>query len=133
MNYYLNLGFTVPYTENKVEVSDSDNSDGPWTLSDGNLTVNSTDGYTGTWQYTDGYDIGFYAIAGGSEFALYFVYPFEENGIWTTEHVVAGASGNTPQISHFSANPVPEPATLLLLGTGLVGLAAGARRKTKKG
>ena len=38
-----------------------------------------------------------------------------------------GVSGNI----EVSADPIPEPATMLLLGTGLVGVAGFARRKKK--
>ena len=56
----------------------------------------------------------------------------ETAGIWSMSIDASAAQTFFNFSSGTSAAPVPEPGTMLLLGTGLIGLAGASRKKMKK-
>lgn len=129
---YDTTGFTLEDSTGAVTAAGVDYNGNPTSLgasASGTYQVNTS-------VYPEG--IEFYAVKAGNAFAMYFEEDGETNGSWSTFDLwLDKGTGSSLEISHFTGYngtgvPVPEPATMLLLGSGLIGLAGLGRRKFRK-
>ena len=139
--YVLDLDFsTLTYLVYKLDTADvktitvyypqneqTDPSSNPWRYLSGGTRIGS-----GTIDYAQGladYAVG--GLLGGYHYAAGVDLSFLDPAQRFVAHFTMGC-GNDNLLGTGTTAPVPEPATMLLFGTGITGLAAFQRRKLRK-
>lgn len=108
------------------------------TGTDGKIDV-TTNSLSGTWATNPNTNtLSFYVVKASTVSAIYEENPAAVIGSWST-YDVYDVTDKTNAISHFviGGSPgtppvIPEPSTVLLLGSGLIGLALYGRKRKKE-